>query len=107
MVDVRQCIIPPIRLYLQDATNIVLNELKQGNGAYKVFLKWYDIVQYDYRIYRTALKKFYKLVGNTEQSANVQASRIKAKAKAEGIVVSEGMIKELEELFREIRIQEI
>ena len=38
---------PAIRLYLEDATNLVLNDLKAGNGAYKTFLKRYDIIKYE------------------------------------------------------------
>lgn len=106
VMDVRASIMPPIRLYLEDATNLVLNDLKAGNGAYKTFLRRYDIIQYDYRIFRVAMSKFYKIVGNTKQSASVQCSRIKTKALEEGIVVNEGTIKQLEEMFREIRLQE-
>lgn len=98
---------PPIRLYLEDATNLVLSDLKAGNGAYKTFLRRYDVIQYDYRIFRVAMSKFYKIVGNTKQSASVQCSRIKAKAIEEGIVVNEGTVKQLEEMFREIRSQEV
>ncbi len=107
VMDVRASIMPPIRLYLEDATNLVLNDLKAGNGAYKTFLRRYDVIQYDFRIFRVALLKFYKMVGNTKQSASVQCSRIKAKAIEEGIVVNEGTIKQLEEMFREIRLQEV
>lgn len=107
VMDVRASIMPPIRLYLEDATNLVLNDLKTGNGAYKTFLKRYDIIKYDYRIFRVAMFKFYKLVGNTKQSASVQCSRIKAKAIEEEIVVNEGTVKQLEEMFKEIRLQEI
>lgn len=107
VMDVRASIMPPIRLYLEDATNLVLNDLKAGNGAYKTFLRRYDVVQYDYRIFRVAMSKFYKIVGNTKQSASVQCSRIKAKAIEEGIVVNEGTVKQLEEMFREIRLQEV
>ena len=107
VMDVRASIMPPIRLYLEDATNLVLNDLKAGNGAYKTFLRRYDIIQYDYRIFRVAMSKFYKMVGNTEQSASVQCSRIKTKAIEEGIVVNEGTVKQLEEMFREIRLQEV
>lgn len=107
VLDVRTSIMPPIRLYLEDATSLVLNDLKSGCGAYKTFLKRYDIIKYDYRIYRVAMLKFYKLVGNTKQSARVQCSRIKAKATEEGIVVNEGTVKQLEEMFREICLQEI
>ena len=107
VMDVRASIMPPIRLYLEDATNLVLNDLKAGNGAYKTFLRRYDIIQYDYRIFRVAMSKFYKMVGNTEQSASVQCSRIKTKAISEGIVVNEGTVKQLEEMFREIRLQEV
>lgn len=107
VMDVRASIMPAIRLYLEDATNLVLNDLKAGNGAYKTFLKRYDVLKYDYRIYRVAMLKFYKLVGNTKQSASVQCSRIKAKAIEEGIVINEGIVKQLEEMFREIRLQEI
>ncbi len=67
VMDVRASIMPAIRLYLEDATNLVLNDLKAGNGAYKTFLKRYDILKYDFRIFRTAMFKFYKLVGNTKQ----------------------------------------
>lgn len=105
--DVRMSILPPIRLYLADAKELVLNDLKTGCGAYKTFLKRYDIIKYDYRIYRVAMGKFYKTVGNTKQSAMVQCSRIKAKAISEGITVNEGAIKQLEEMFKEIRLQEI
>lgn len=42
-----------------------------------------------------------------EQSASVQCSRIKAKAIEEEIVVNEGTVKQLEEMFREIRLQEV
>ena len=107
VMDVRASIMPPIRLYLEDATNLVLNDLKAGNGAYKTFLKRYDILKYDYRIYKVAVVKFYKLVGNTKQSASVQCSRIKTKAIEEGIIVNEGTVKQLEEMFREIRLQEV
>ena len=107
VMDVRASIMPAIRLYLEDATNLVLNDLKAGNGAYKTFLKRYDILKYDFRIFRTAMFKFYKLVGNTKQSASVQCSRIKAKAIEEEIVVNEGTVKQLEEMFREIRLQEV
>lgn len=107
VMDVRASIMPPIRLYLEDATNLVLNDLKAGSGAYKTFLRRYDIIQYDYRIFRVAMFKFYKLVGNTKQSASVQCSRIKARALKEGIVVNEGTVRQLEEMFREIRLQEI
>lgn len=107
VMDVRASIMPPIRLYLEDATNLVLNDLKAGSGAYKTFLKRYDILKYDFRIFRVAMFKFYKLVGNTKQSASVQCSRIKTKAIDEGIVVNEGTVKQLEEMFREIRLQEI
>lgn len=107
VMDVRASIMPPIRLYLEDATNLVLNDLKAGNGAYKTFLRRYDVIQYDFRIFRVALLKFYKMVGNTKQSASVQCSRIKAKAIEEGIVVNEGTVKQLEEMFREIRLQEV
>lgn len=107
VMDVRASIMPPIRLYLQDATNLVLKDLKDGCGAYKTFLKRYNIIKYDYRIFRLAMLKFYKLVGNTKQSSSVQCSRIKAKAIEEGIVVNEGTVKQLEEMFREIRLQEV
>lgn len=107
VMDVRASIMPAIRLYLEDATNLVLNDLKAGNGAYKTFLKRYDILKYDYRIFRVAMFKFYKLVGNTKQSASVQCSRVKAKAINEGIVVNEGTVKQLEEMFLEIRLQEV
>ena len=107
VMDVRASIMPPIRLYLEDATNLVLNDLKAGSGAYKTFLRRYDIIQYDYRIFRVAMFKFYKLVGNTKQSASVQCSRIKARALEEGIVVNEGTVRQLEEMLREIRLQEI
>lgn len=107
VIDVRQSIMPPIRLYLEDAVNLVLKDLRGGHGAYKTFLKRYDVIQYDYRIFRTAIRKFYKMLGNTPESASVQCSRIKAKAVAEGIVINEGVVKELEELFREIRLQKI
>lgn len=107
VMDVRASIMPPIRLYLEDATNLVLNDLKAGSGAYKTFLKRYDILKYDFRIFRVAMFKFYKLVGNTKQSASVQCSRIKAKAIEEGIVVNEGTVKQLEEMFREIRLQDV
>lgn len=40
-------------------------------------------------------------------SASVQCSRIKAKAIEEEIVVNEGTVKQLEEMFREIRLQEV
>lgn len=106
VLDVRQSIMPPIRLYLEDATSLVLTDLKHGYGAYKTFLKWYDVIQYDYRIFKTALKKFYKIMGNEEQSASVQASRIKARALQDGIIVNEGVVKQIEEMFREIRLQE-
>ena len=75
--------------------------------AYKTFLKRYDIIKYDYRIFRVAMFKFYKLVGNTKQSASVQCSRIKARAIEEEIVVNEGTVKQLEEMFKEIRLQEV
>lgn len=107
VMDVRSSIMPPIRLYLEDATQLVLKDLKDGCGAYKTFLKRYDIIKYDYRIFRVAMLKFYKLVGNTKQSASVQCSRIKARAIEEGIVVNEGTVKQLEEMFREIRLQEV
>ena len=107
VIDVRATIMPPLRFYLEDATNLVLNDLKAGYGAYKTFLKRYDIIKYDFRIFRVAMFKFYKLVGNTKQSACVQCSRIKGKALKEGIVVNEGTVKQLEEMFREIRLQEI
>ena len=107
VMDVRASIMPPIRLYLEDATKLVLNDLRAGNGAYKTFLKRYDIIKYDYRIFRVAMSKFYKIVGNTKQSASVQCSRIKTKAIEEGIVVNEGTVKQLEEMFREIRLQEV
>lgn len=107
VMDVRESIMPPIRLYLEDATNLVLSDLKAGNGAYKTFLRRYDVIQYDYRIFRVAMSKFYKIVGNTKQSASVQCSRVKAKAIEEGIVVNEGTVKQLEEMFREIRSQEV
>lgn len=107
VLDVRASIMPPIRLYLEDATNLVLNDLKNGYGAYKTFLKRYDIIKYDYRIYRLAMMKFYRSEGNTKQSARVQCSRIKAKAKKEGIIVNEGTVKQLEEMFKEIRLQEL
>lgn len=107
VLDVRASIMPAIRLYLEDATNLVLKDLKDGCGAYKTFLKRYDIIKYDYRIFRVAMFKFYKLLGNTKQSAIVQCSRIKAKAIEEGIVVNEGTVKQLEEMFREIRLQEV
>lgn len=107
VMDVRASIMPSIRLYLEDATNLVLNDLKAGSGAYKTFLRRYDIIQYDFRIFRVAMSKFYKIVGNTKQSASVQCSRIKAKAIEEGIVVNEGIIRQLEEMFREIRLQEV
>lgn len=107
VMDVRASIMPPIRLYLEDATNLVLSDLKAGSGAYKTFLRRYDVIQYDFRIFRVAMSKFYKIVGNTKQSASVQCSRIKTKAIEEGIVVNEGTVKQLEEMFREIRLQEV
>lgn len=107
VMDVRASIMPPIRLYLEEATNLVLSDLKAGSGAYKTFLRRYDVIKYDYRIFRVAMTKFYKMVGNTEQSASVQCSRIKTKAIEEGIVVNEGTVKQLEEMFREIRLQEV
>lgn len=107
VMDVRASIMPPIRLYLEDATNLVLDDLRAGYGAYKTFLKRYDILKYDFRIFRVAMFKFYKLVGNTKQSASVQCSRIKTKAIEEGIVVNEGTVKQLEEMFREIRLQDV
>lgn len=107
VMDVRASIMPSIRLYLEDATNLVLSDLKAGSGVYKTFLRRYDVIQYDYRIFRVAMSKFYKMVGNTEQSASVQCSRIKTKAIEEGIVVNEGTVKQLEEMFREIRSQEV
>ena len=107
VMDVKQSIMPPIRLYLEDAVDLVLSDLKRGNGAYKTFLKWYDVIQYDYRIFRTALKKFYRIMGNGKQSANVQASRIKARALQDGIIINEGIVKQLEQMFREIHLQEL
>lgn len=107
VMDVRVSIMPAIRLYLEDATNLVLNDLKAGNGAYKTFLKRYDLLKYDYRIFKVAMMKFYKLVGNTKQSASSQCSRIKAKALNDGMVVNEGTVKQLEGMFKEIRLQEI
>lgn len=65
------------------------------------------IITIDYRIFRVAMFKFYKLVGNTKQSASVQCSRIKARAIEEEIVVNEGTVKQLEEMFKEIRLQEV
>lgn len=111
VLDVRASIMPAIRLYLEDATNLVLNDLKAGNGAYKTFLKRYDIIKYDYRIFRVAMFKFYKLVGNTKQSASVQCSRIKARAieealKADGYTDSNDLImlrKQMKEQVQELK----
>ena len=98
---------PPIRLYLDDATNVVLEDLKSGCGAYKAFLKRYEIIKYDFRMFRVAMMKFYKLVGNTKQSARVQCSRIKKQAMKDGMEINEGTVRQLEEFFKEIRLQEI
>lgn len=107
VLDVKSTIMPPIRLYLDDATNLVLEDLKSGCGAYKAFLKRYEIIKYDFRMFRVAMMKFYKLVGNTKQSAHVQCSRIKTQAMKDGMEINEGTVKQLEEFFKEIRLQEI
>lgn len=103
--DVQDTILPPIRLYLIDAVNLVLEDLKAGTGAYKTFLKHYDIIKYDYRIFRVAMRRYYRIVGNTRESADVQCSRIKRKALEDNIEIYEGTVKELEVLFREVRLQ--
>lgn len=103
--DIKDTILPPIRLYLLEAVNLVLDDLKAGTGAYKTLLKYYDIIKYDYRIYRVAMRKYYKIVGNTRESADVQCSRIKRKALEDNIEIFEGTVKELEVLFREVRLQ--
>lgn len=105
ILDVEQCFCTPVRLFLSDAVNIILEELKNGTGAYKVLLKHYDLVRYDYRIYRVALKQLYKLVGGTKQAYQVQASRIKSIAEQEGIVINEGTIREIEHFVKDIRNQ--
>lgn len=103
--DIKVTVLPPIRLYLIDAVNLLLNDLKAGTGAYKTFLKHYDIIKYDYRIFRVAIRKYYKIVGNTRESADVMCSRIKRKAIEDNIEIFEGTVKELEILFREVRLQ--
>lgn len=104
--DVKSSIMPPIRLFLDDAVNLIVNDLKAGNGAYKTFLRRYDLIRYDFRIYKVAMKRFCKIIGNTKQSAIVQSSRVKKKAINEGIMVNEGTVKQLEEFFKEIKKQE-
>ena len=105
--DVNEVIRPCIRSYLNDVTELLLTDLRAGQGLYKVFLMRYDLIKYDYQIMRVAVKKFYKLVGNTEESANVQLSRIKKKALSDNIIVPEGTIQQLSDMFYEIRTQGI
>ena len=85
----------------------MLKDLRAGEGAYKVFLKHQDVIQYDYKIMRVAMKRFFISNGNLARSAQAKCSRIKRQAVRDGIVVSEGTVKELSELFREIRSQKI
>lgn len=96
VVDVKEAIMPQIKDFLEDAVNLILDDLKGGYSTYTTFLKRQDIIQYDYRIFRLALKKFYKMKGLTKQSAVVQASRIKARVLSEGLVIHERTVKELE-----------
>lgn len=105
--DVQAVILPQIRQFLDDAVDIVLKDLRAGEGAYKVFLKHQDVIQYDYKIMRVAMKRFFISNGNLARSAQAKCSRIKRQAVRDGIVVSEGTVKELSELFREIRSQKI
>lgn len=107
IVDVKQAILPPIRLYLNDAVDLLLNDLKAGEDAYMVFLRHYDVIKYDYKIYRVAMKKFYRCNGMLERSAQAMCSRVKRKAKQRGIEVNERTIKEISGLFKEIRSQQL
>lgn len=106
IVDVKQAILPPIRLYLNDAVDLLLNDLKAGEDAYTVFLRHYDVIKYDYKMYRVAMKKFYRCNGMLERSAQARCSHVKRKAKQRGIEVNERTIKEISELFKEIRSQQ-
>lgn len=107
VLDIETSVRTPIYLYLKDATKLVLEDLMEGSGAYNTFLKKQEIIKYDFKIFRVAMLKYFKLKGNTKQSAIVQCSRIKAKAKKQGIVVNEGTVQQLKEMFKEIELQKV
>lgn len=103
--DVQTYIRPPIRLYLNDATNLLVEDLKAGYKAYEAFIKRYAFVQYDFEILKVALRKYYRQSGKKETSASTQLSRIKKKILQNQIVLNVGTVKELQDMFRNIENQ--
>lgn len=105
--DVQGSICPCIRLYKEDAEKLVQKELQSRYEPYRVFLKHYGILQYDYFLFREALKKSCDLEKKSKQSAIQKASRIKTKVEAEGTKIYEGAFRELEDFFGKIESQKV
>lgn len=103
--DIIKYLQPPIRIFLQEATNTVYDDLKAGYGAYDAFVKRYDFVQYDYEIFCKGLRCFYHMSGKTKSSAIVQQSRVKKKILNNQLTVNTGTIKELQNIIKEIEQQ--
>ena len=103
-IDMNSVIVPQLQIFLEAAVKTVYNDLKEGEGAYKTLLKHYEVVKYDYEIFRKALRRYYRLVGNTRESAKVQCSRLKRTLiEHDNLTISDGTVKELSGLFRDVR----
>lgn len=100
-LDFAEIVLPQIRGYLKEAERFVYDTLKK-TSAYNALLINKDII-YDLRVYRKALKRYYRDQNKSDGACRKMLCSVTKKMDKEGIQISDKVIEIVEEMSRAIR----
>lgn len=100
-LDFAEIVLPQIRGYLKEAERLVYDTLKK-TSAYNALLINKDII-YDLRVYRKALKRYYRDQNKSDGACRKMLCSVTKKMDKEGIQISDKVIEIVEEISRAIR----
>lgn len=100
-LDFAEIVLPQIKGYLKEAERFVYDTLKK-TSAYNALLINKDII-YDLRVYRKALKRYYRDQNKSDGACRKMLCSVTKKMDKEGIQISDKVIEIVEEMSRAIR----
>lgn len=103
-VDYAEIVLPQMRGFLKEAEQLMFDQLHHSS-AYNALLINRDVV-YDMRIYRKALKRYYKEQNKSDGAYRKMLSSVTKRMQGEGIDISDRVIVILEDVSSAMKISD-